>query len=84
MIAAGSIKEGDELDQLISISSKLINAYLFYSNAEWGTSHSTKNKLNAYCKNQKLNKHLHRSILAMGIPLESKDYYVNNVLFEEI
>jgi len=39
--------------------------------------------LNKYCSNQKLNPHLHRSILAMGISEEDKDDYVNNVLFEE-
>jgi hypothetical protein len=37
-----------------------------------------------YCENQKMNPHLHRSILAMGISEEDKDDYVNNVLFEEI
>jgi hypothetical protein len=44
----------------------------------------TKPLLNKYCENQKMNPHLHRSILAMGISEEDKDEYVNNVLFEEI
>jgi hypothetical protein len=39
--------------------------------------------LNKYCENQKMNPHLHRSILAMGISEEAKERYVNNVLFEE-
>ena len=43
-----------------------------------------KEKQNIYCRNQKLNPHLHRSILAMGISEENKDRYVNKVLFEEI
>jgi hypothetical protein len=44
----------------------------------------TKPLLNKYCENQKMNPHLHRSILAMGISEADKDAYVNSVLFEEI
>ena len=39
---------------------------------------------NKYCRNQKMNKMLHSSILAMGISEERKDQYVENVLFEEV
>jgi len=39
---------------------------------------------NKYCRNQKLNKMLHSSILAMGISEERKNQYVDNVLFEEV
>jgi hypothetical protein len=45
---------------------------------------STREILNKYCINQKKNDQLHNSIRAMGISDEAKDYYVNNVLFEEI
>jgi len=31
-----------------------------------------------------MNKMLHGSILAMGIPEEIKDQYVDNVLFEQV
>jgi hypothetical protein len=39
---------------------------------------------NKYCINQKMNKMLHSSILAMGISESDKNDYVNDVLFEEI
>lgn len=85
MIAVGSVKEGDELEQFIEVTSELVDHYL--ANLKYNSKFSgndTKPVLNKYCSNQKLNPHLHRSILAMGISEEDKDYYVNNVLFEEI
>jgi hypothetical protein len=85
MIAVGNINTEEELQQFIEVTSELLDHYLdnleenaFLSNRD------TKPILNKYCQNQKLNPHLHRSILAMGIPEEAKDRYVNNVLFEEI
>lgn len=85
MVAAGSITYGDELDQLIDVSTGLIGDYLASCNdSQLLTTSPTKTQLNKYCKNQKMNKHLHRSILAMGISEEAKDRYINNVLFEEI
>ena len=67
------------------VTMDLVDHYLF--NLEENTFQSnrdTKPILNKYCQNQKLNPHLHRSILAMGISEEDKDRYVNDVLFEEI
>jgi hypothetical protein len=85
MVAAGSIKEDEELTQLMSISSSLIKVYLMSCNDKrLVTNKSTLPAINKYCKCQKMNKHLHRSILAMGIPEKEKDYYINNILFEEI
>jgi len=85
MIAVGNIKDGEELDQFIEVTTELVDFYL--ANMKYNatfTDRDTKPILNKYCINQKLNPHLHRSILAMGISEEDKDRYVNNVLFEEI
>ena len=84
MIAVGNIREGHELDQFISVTSQLVTYYL--KNMEkcaYASNRDTLPILNKYCSNQKLNPHLHRSILAMGISEEDKESYVNNVLFEE-
>jgi hypothetical protein len=85
MLAVGNINTDDELNQFIQVTTDLVDYYLdnlddntFYSRRE------TTHLLNKYCQNQKLNPHLHRSILAMGISEKDKDAYVNNVLFEEI
>jgi hypothetical protein len=85
MIAVGNLKDGEELEQFIEVTTELVDFYL--SNLKYNSKFSgrdTKPILNKYCQNQKLNPHLHRSILAMGISEEDKDRYVNDVLFEEI
>jgi len=86
MMAAGTVKVGEELDQLCDTAMKLQSFYLdnlnqIYTN---NTSINTIDAQNKYCINQKMNKMLHGSILAMGISEERKEQYVNNVLFEEI
>ena len=85
MIAVGNINTEEELEQFIMVTSDLVTHYL--NNLEQNAFKTNRNItpiLNKYCQNQKLNPHLHRSILAMGISEEDKDEYVNNVLFEEI
>ena len=85
MIAVGNINTEEELEQFIEVTSDLLDHYL--DNLEANAFHSnrdTKPILNKYCKNQKMNPHLHRSIEAMGISKEDKNRYVDNVLFEEI
>lgn len=85
MIAVGNINTDEELEQFIQVTSELVDFYLENLEENCFASHrQTKQILNKYCINQKLNPHLHRSILAMGISEKDKDAYVNNVLFEEI
>jgi len=86
IVGAGSIREGEETDQLCEMALHLIQFYL----AECDNTNykkeglNTKEAQNKYCRNQKMNKMLHGSILAMGIEEDRKDQYVENVLFEEI
>lgn len=84
MIAVGNINSEEELNQFISVTSGLVDYYLdnLETNA-YVSNRDTLPMLNKYCENQKMNPHLHRSILAMGISEEAKERYVNNVLFEE-
>ena len=85
MIAVGNINTEEELEQFISVTSDLLDHYLEnLTNNAFLSNRDTKPILNKYCSNQKLNPHLHRSIIAMGISEEDKELYVNNVLFEEI
>mgnify|MGYP003633013895 CR=1 FL=1 len=83
MLAVGNIRNGEELDQFISVTNDLVDHYLNNIKESAYLSHlDTLPILNKYCTNQKMNPHLHRSILAMGISEEDKDLYVNDVLFE--
>lgn len=84
MIAAGNIR-GEEVQQLCEITEHLTRYYVenieqnsFYSRLDMTDWH------NKYCMNQKKNPHLHNSILSMGISEQDKDWYVNNVLFEQL
>jgi hypothetical protein len=85
MIAAGSIREGEEADQLCIAVKTLVEFYIRTSARKEPTENlnliSVQNK---YCANQKMNKMLHSSITAMGISESDKNDYVNDVLFEEV
>ena len=85
MIAVGQLKDDTELDQFIEVTTDLTDYYLdnLVKNA-FRSNRDTKPILNKYCINQKMNPHLHRSILGMGISEEDKERYVNDLLFEEI
>tara|TARA_X000000950_G_scaffold93819_1_gene118130 strand:- start:44 stop:739 length:696 start_codon:yes stop_codon:yes gene_type:complete len=86
MMAAGTVKVGEELDQLCDTAIRLQQFYLEMLPRVFTDSiHiNTVAEQNKYCRNQKMNKMLHGSILAMGIPEEIKDQYVDNVLFEQV
>ena len=85
MLAVGNINTDAELDQFIEVTSDLVEYYLMNMKTnQFESNRDTTVLLNKYCQNQKMNPHLHRSILAMGISPAHKDAYVNNVLFEEI
>lgn len=84
MIAVGNIRTKEEIEQLSSVCFALIEYYIKNLNSINSLTGNYKYQHNFYCQQQKLNPHLHRSILAMGISEEDKDRYVNRVLFEEI
>lgn len=84
MLAVGNINTDEELDQFVNVTTHLVDFYLDSLNENaFITNRDTLPLLNKYCKNQKMNPHLHRSIEAMGISKEDKNRYVDNVLFEE-
>ena len=87
IVGAGSIREGEETDQLCQMALNLATFYCMeMGNPVYrrGLDLDTKEAQNKYCRNQKMNRMLHSSILAMGISEERKNQYVENVLFEEI
>jgi len=87
IVGAGSIREGDETDQLCNMAFNLASFYCTeMNNPQYQKTFSldTRKAQNKYCRNQKMNRMLHSSILAMGISEERKNQYVENVLFEEV
>lgn len=87
IVGAGSIREGIETDQLCQMALNLSRFYCMeMSNPVYQKTFSldTKEAQNKYCRNQKMNKMLHSSILSMGITEERKNQYVENILFEEV
>lgn len=84
MMAVGNVRE-EETDKFLLATSELICYYMDNMNHQAvQVDFPTRDLLNKYCINQKKNHQLHNSILAMGISEEEKDYYVNNILFQEI
>jgi hypothetical protein len=86
IIGAGSVREGPETDQLRQVTLRLLRYYVQGMDDPRFVREDldTKEAQNKYCRNQKTNVQLHKSILAMGISEEDKNQYVENVLFEEI
>lgn len=87
IVGAGAIREGEETEQLCQMAINLASFYtiemgnpIYRQDKELNTIEAQ----NKYCRNQKLNRMLHTSILKMGISEELKDQYVNKVLFEEV
>jgi len=83
MIAAGNIRTEEEVNQLSEVCIDLIKYYV-ENLGQYEAVGDYKENQNYYCKQQKLNPHLHKSILAMGINEKDKNRYINNVLFEEV
>lgn len=84
MIAAGNVREEQELDDLCSFANRSIDYYLenVGLSQEWGLDYHRKH--NRYCHYQKQNPHVINSMVAMGIPKENMIRFVNEILFPEI
>lgn len=83
MIAAGALK-GEELEQMKNVVLDLVKWYLV--NMEQYAKPvriDTVQFVNNYCINQKKNEKLHSSLLKLGLSEESKNSYIDNILFEE-
>jgi hypothetical protein len=83
MVAAGNISEQHELDNIVDLGLKTLEYYL----ANVGDriiGQNFKEQQNYYCKNQKLNPHVYRSMIAMGVEEAVIRRFVEQVLFPEL
>ncbi len=84
MIAAGNVREGEELDDLCALALNSVNYYLANvgKTQEWPADfHMIQNR---YCYYQKQNPHVIKSMVSMGIPQKQMEKFVDEVLFPEI
>jgi hypothetical protein len=83
MVAAGNISEQHELDNITALGIKTLEYYL--SNVgDRIVGQNFKEQQNYYCKNQKLNPHVYRSMIAMGVEEAVIRQFVDQVLFPEL
>ena len=83
MVAAGNISEQHELDNITELGIKTLEYYL----ANVGDriiGQNFKEQQNYYCKNKKLNPHVYRSMIAMGVEEAVIRHFVEQVLFPEL
>ncbi len=83
MIAAGNVREGEELDSLCDIALKSVDYYLknVGETQDWPNDyHMAQNR---YCYYQKQNPHVINSMVAMGVSEQVMIKFVNEVLFPE-
>jgi hypothetical protein len=84
MIAAGNVQEGLELDDLCQLALDSLDYYLKnVGNTQQDTAdyHMAQNR---YCRYQKQNPHVIRSMVSMGVEESTMKKFVEEVLFPEV
>jgi len=84
MVAAGNVKEEDELRQIESLAHILVN---HYTETVGETNHKvadTTFEQNFYAQNQKQNPHTPRVMTSLGLDEEDVRVFIQDCLFPEI
>lgn len=83
MVAAGNIQAGAELDSVCEFALSSLKYYLanIGRNTEPGDYHMAQNR---YCYYQKQNPHVVNSMVAMGVPRDKIEKFVDEILFPEL
>ena len=84
MVAAGNVQEGEELDAFCELALTTLDYYLANVGGTQQSGADYHQLQNFYCRQQKLNPHVVRSMVAMGEPEEDIKRFVQEVLFLEI
>ena len=83
MVAAGNVSEKDELESLCNIALKSLDYYLTNVGVTQESGADFHMAQNRYCRYQKQNPHVIRSMVAMGVPQDTMKKFVDTVLFPE-
>ena len=84
MVAAGNVRIGEELDNLCELALRTLDYYLKnVGNTQQDTAdyHMAQNR---YCRYQKQNPHVIRSMVSMGVEESKMKRFVSEVLFPEV
>lgn len=84
MIAAGGSNTEEELDQIISVSKKNLDDYLFHVGNVTTSSSKIEEMQNRYCSYQKMNPYPVKMLMNFGLTKEDAEEFVNNHLFPEV
>jgi len=84
MVAAGNVKIGEELDNLCELALRTLDFYLKNvgnTQQDLADYHMAQNR---YCRYQKQNPHVIRSMVSMGVEESTMKRFVEEVLFPEV
>ena len=84
MVAAGNVQDEKEIDQIVTLASKIIDYYLKNVGDTNNTVADNTTEQNYYAHNQKQNPHTPRVMTSLGLNKDDVDYFVNKCLFPDI
>ena len=83
IIAAGNVSNGDELEQIISMSTRNLDHYIDTVGETNGECTDNTKGQNYYCENQKLNPHTPRVMTTLGLSEEQIRFFIEQCMFPE-
>ena len=83
IIAAGNVSNGDELEQIISMSTRNLDHYIDTVGETDGDCTDNTKGQNYYCENQKLNPHNPRVMTTLGLSEEQIRFFIEQCMFPE-
>jgi len=83
IIAAANVNEGDELEQIISMSTRNLDHYIDTVGETDGDCTDNTKGQNYYCENQKLNPHNPRVMITLGLSEEQITFFIEQCMFPE-
>jgi phycocyanobilin:ferredoxin oxidoreductase len=83
IIAAANVNEGDELEQIISMSTRNLDQYIDTVGETDGECTDNTKGQNYYCENQKLNPHNPRVMTNLGLSEEQIGFFIERCMFPE-
>ena len=84
MVAAGNVQDGPELDALIELAKNSLDYYLDEVAKHESQNIDARNHHNNYCRWQRENPHVIKSMVAMGVNEDKMRQFVEEVLFPYI
>ena len=84
MVAAGNIREGKELDDLYQLALDSLDYYLKNVGNTQQDAADFHMAQNRYCRYQKQNPHVIKSMIRMGVEEDKMKRFVSEVLFPEV